>query len=235
MNAFSNTLNIPQSSDYYKQFMNRLVLKLKEIQPNLDIPLFGTLRDTKVNNNKDGPMEIIDNYIVKAIVNHGQYDLKKYNEITPQDKRFLIEVNIIEIYPKPIYNFVNVLCNNCKTSYLISEIEIANNKFYCEKCLKEIVNDYKLHFNATIQCRETVLSNELITMYLCTYDDEGDNFFGLPPVDAYRDNNKFKILGEVFKKITDNRETVLVLVEQFENKILRIVGKYANLVKLELH
>lgn len=236
MNTFSNILKIPQFSDYYKQFMNRLVLRLRELQPNVNVPLFPLSSDLKGTKDGDGIGKGIEklkekkHYIIRPIVKEGQYDLKQYTDIVPTDKRFLLEVNVIEIYPKPVYNSVNVLCQNCKYSYMISEIEFKKTKFVCEQCKGEGVNNFNLHFNATLQCRENLLTNEVITLHLCTFDNEGNNFFGIPPVDAYRNSTAFLQIGEAFKKITQSTAYVLVLVEQYNEKVLRIVGQYEHSV-----
>ena len=231
MNTFSNILKIPQFSSYYKQFMNRLANKLKAIEPNIDIPIFNVSSQEK----KDVPMDSSSGdmsgkqLLSKVICKGNEYDVKRYDEITSDDKFFIINVNIMEIYPKPVYNFVNVLCQNCQTSYLISEVEAdKDNKIQCEKC--KTMTQGKLHFNTTLQCRENNLSNQLITLHLCTYDGEGDNFFGIEPVDSYRNSNEFQKLGEVFKKMTSPDGYVSVLVQQYEGRILRIIGKYENFI-----
>lgn len=209
--------------------MNRLVVKLKEIQPNVNAPLFSFSKDPIETTEEIKKQQKKKHLILRPIVKHGEYDLKQYNEVTSQDKRFLLEVNVMNIYSKPIYNSVNVLCLNCKYSYMMSEIEFKNNKYICEKCKAEGITNFKLHFNATLQCRENLLSNDLITLHLCTYDYEGDNFFGVPPVDAYRNSIEFQKIGNAFKKITESSAYIMALVEQYDGKVLRIVGQYEHL------
>ena len=233
LNSFSNILKIPQFSSYYKIFMNKLTTKLKEIQ-NLkeDIPMFITNSKEKspispLMYNNDSNKKLI----CKVLLNENEnYDTKKFEAITSQDKKFLMNLNIIEIYPKPLYNFVNILCDGCKSSYSITDITLnPSGLFRCEKC-KSFKNGI-LHFNTTLQCRETNMSNQIVTLYLSSFDGEGNGFFGIPPVDAYRNSNEFQKLGIVFKGLCDPGNYVNVLVEQYKGGILRIVGNYENYIK----
>ncbi len=233
LNPFSNILKIPQFSSYYKIFMNKLTTKLKEIQ-NLqdDIPMFVTNSKEKspispLMYNNDSNKKLI----CKVLLNDNEnYDTKKFEEITSQDKKFLMNLNILEIYPKPLYNFVNILCDGCKTSYSITDITLnPSGLFRCEKC-KSFKNGI-LHFNTTLQCRETNMSNQIVTLYLCSFDGEGNGFFGIPPCDAYRNSNDFQKLGIIFKGLCNPGNYVNVLVQQYKGGILRIVGNYEKYIK----
>lgn len=232
MNTFSNILKVPQFSSLYKTFMNKLALKLKEIEPSLDIPLFKSNTTSNDNNNKEDNVHIENTNEPKCsiepiIQDNIQYEYMQYNEVTPENKEFILKVNILEIYPKPVYNFVNVLCENCNNVYLISEIEVdKDGNITCEKCKR--ITKGKMHFNATIQCREKNISNQLITVHLCTYDGEGKNFFGIEPVDSYRNSNEFQKLGEMFKKLCEPDNYVSLLVRQYEGNVLRIIGEYKH-------
>ena len=75
------------------------------------------------------------------------------------------------------------------------------------------------------------MSNQIVTLYLSSFDGEGNGFFGIPPVDAYRNSNEFQKLGFVFKGLCDPGNYVNVLVEQYKGGILRIVGNYENYIK----
>lgn len=213
--------------------MNKLTTKLKEIQ-NLkdDIPMFVTNSKEKspispLMYNNDSNKKLI----CKVLLNDNEnYDTKKFEEITSQDKKFLMNLNILEIYPKPLYNFVNILCDGCKTSYSITDITLnPSGLFRCEKC-KSFKNGI-LHFNTTLQCRETNMSNQIVTLYLCSFDGEGNGFFGIPPCDAYRNSNDFQKLGIIFKGLCNPGNYVNVLVQQYKGGILRIVGNYENYIK----
>jgi hypothetical protein len=119
------------------------------------------------------------------------------------------------------------ICENCNNVYLISEIEVdKDGNITCEKCKR--ITKGKMHFNATIQCREKNISNQLITVHLCTYDGEGKNFFGIEPVDSYRNSNEFQKLGEMFKKLCEPDNYVSLLVRQYEGNVLRIIGEYKH-------
>ena len=226
MNTFSNILKIPQFSSYYKSFMNRLATKIKQIDPSADVPMYNLTKEIKTVASMSIDEMKSKTLLAKAKTNN-EFETKRFDEITSEDNLFILNVNIMEIYPKPVYNFVNVLCQNCQSCYMISEVELdKNNRFQCEKC--KTISIGKLHFNTTLQCRESSLSNQLITLHLCTFDNEGDNFFGIQPMDSYRNSNEFQKLGEVFKKMTSPDGYVSVLVQQYEGKVLRIVGKYDN-------
>lgn len=108
MNKFSNILKIPPMMEMYRVFMNKIALKMKNIDPTIDTPLFST-------NSRVEDIKLVDvpkNWGVIPL-NAGEYEDKRFDELTPEDKKFKLEVNVLEIFPKPVYNFVSILCLNC--------------------------------------------------------------------------------------------------------------------------
>lgn len=226
MNEFSNILKIPTYSFYYKNFMNKLLAKYKKELPNeisqkIDFFELGNKKEKSVKNVKKEEEKKFISKVKPKLKN--QSEMLTFNEISPSETKFVLNVMVIEITPKPIYNFVNALCPNCQNSYFLSQIELdSQNKFKCSKC-KTIVQG-KLHYNVKLQCRETQNSDTIIPLYLNTYDSQGNNFFGLKALDVFRNNDAFQKLGNAYKEIVDNY--VQVLVERYDNGILRIVGEY---------
>jgi hypothetical protein len=109
MNKFSNILKLPPFFDYYQEFMNRIALKMKTLDPNLDVPMFNVERKPEEIKLADIPKT----FSISAI-NAADFEIKRFDEVAANDTKFILEVNIIEIFPKPIYNFVNILCQNCQ-------------------------------------------------------------------------------------------------------------------------
>ena len=229
LNSFSNILKIPQNSKYYKVFINKLAEKLKSLG-NKDMPLFAITPDkTPVS-----PLQYGDDSkkhcVCKIVLKPNEiYEKKHTDEINPNSKKFLMDLNIMEIYPKPLYNCVNVLCEKCKNSFSITEVEMKKEKIDCPKC--KTLTKGNMHYNATLQCCENYYSNKLLTLYLSTYDGEGDRFFGMTVADSYRDANEFKKLNKIYKALCEPGNFVTVLVEQYPGGVLRIIGRYENFIQ----
>ena len=72
--------------------MNRLANKLKAIEPNIDIPIFNVSSQEK----KDVPMDSSSGdmsgkqLLSKVICKGNEYDVKRYDEITSDDKFFIV-------------------------------------------------------------------------------------------------------------------------------------------------
>jgi hypothetical protein len=94
MNKFSNILKIPQFFDYYKEFMNSIALKMKSIDPNLDVPMFNATE------RKTEEVRLVDIPKLWGVTALGvsDVDVKRFDEVTPEDATFVLEVNIMEIY-----------------------------------------------------------------------------------------------------------------------------------------
>ena len=228
MNEFSNILRLPNYSYLYKIFMNSLLSKYQDFKPGEKLPEFRvpdvapkSQKKTKkvavkANEEKEYAVKVKNKYI-------SEYDLKTLDEIEPEDKRFLLNIRIMEIYPKPVYNFVNILCPNCQSCYFLSEVDSDDKgKFKCPKC-KTMVSG-KLHYNAKIHCRANCSGDKIFALHLNTYDDQGNNFFGIPPTDCSKNDKNFQKLVDAFKKVCSS--DCLVLIEKYENGLMRIVGEY---------
>jgi hypothetical protein len=110
MNKFSNILKVPYFSDYYRDLLNKISQKMRQIDPTSEAPAFSS--EKKLDN-----MMIIDTpsqFAVQPIVEDGRYQFKTITELTPSDGKFILNLNILEIYPQPIYEFVAILCQKCQ-------------------------------------------------------------------------------------------------------------------------
>jgi len=110
MNKFSNILKVPYFSDYYKDLINKISQKMRIIDPTCDAPTFTTER--KLDN-----LMIVDSpshFAVNPIIEDGRHPIKTISELNEKDEKFIINLNILEIYPQPIYEFVVVMCQKCQ-------------------------------------------------------------------------------------------------------------------------
>lgn len=110
--------------------------------------------------------------------------------------------------------------------------EIKDNQFYCKTC--KVVKTGKLYYNAAFVCRENAYSSKLITLYLSTYDGEAASFFGLPPVDLYRNSTEYQRMKDIIKKLTDKDCYISVIVKAIptgtnaHDRVYQITGEYEN-------
>ncbi len=110
MNKFSNILKVPYFSDYYKELINKISQKMRSIDPSSEAPSFAT--EKKLDN-----MMIIDSpshFSVNPILEDGRYQVKTITELNEKDEKFILNLNILEIYPQPIYEFVALMCQKCQ-------------------------------------------------------------------------------------------------------------------------
>jgi len=109
MNKFSNILKVPYFSDYYKDLINKISQKMRSIDPTSEVPAF---TEKKLDN-----LMIIDmpnHFAVQPVVEDGRYQVKTITELTERDENFILNLNILEVYPQPIYEFVAVMCQKCQ-------------------------------------------------------------------------------------------------------------------------
>ena len=110
--------------------------------------------------------------------------------------------------------------------------DIRDDKFSCKFCKSQELG--KLYYNTTLICRENPYSNALLKIHLSTFDNQGANFFGMPPVDLYRNSNEYQKMKEVVRRLTDKECYVQVLVEAIPtglnetDRVYRIIGEYNN-------
>ncbi len=144
------------------------------------------------------------NWGVTALYEEGKYQLKSVNEIDSRDELFVLHVNVMSIFPENVSDYVLTL------------------------------EDGSLYYNVALICREGSHSNKMITLYLSSYDQEGEKFFGIPPVDFHKSTSQLNKLKTVVKKLTQPDCFVSVLVQAVKPKnsesdrIYRIIGEYQN-------
>ncbi len=95
MGKYTNILKITDYTDYYREFMLRL---MKVAEP--DIPI--EENHPEVNNHVQ---HVSDEILV----------VRKINEILPTDSKFILNVNLLEIYPKEIKDIILGFCENCNS------------------------------------------------------------------------------------------------------------------------
>jgi len=232
MNKHSNILKIPPLSEYYQNFLNKIAAKMKMIEPNMDIPMF------TFEKSEDVMMNIIESptSFGVMVVNEEKTPLKRINEITIKDTRVVLELNIIDIYPQPVSDMVMAFCKKCLGSFYTKDYSVEELKpkgvFFCKFCSKQ--DECTLYYNAVLYGRENVYSNKIIKLFLSTFDNEGLNFFGIPPVDLYRSSDDYSKMKDIIRRLTDKDCFISVMVEAIptgheENeRIFRIVGSYKN-------
>ena len=125
MNKFSNILKIPHFTDYYKEFINKIALKMKNLDPSADVPIFGKDRI------EDNAIMDIENQQTTQVSfipsNKEAYPLRLLNDIKDIDGRIVLRLNVLEVYPTTIYELVSILCTNCEKRYLFNNQKINLN------------------------------------------------------------------------------------------------------------
>jgi hypothetical protein len=166
MNNFSNILRIPTFSEYFTDFINRLTNRIKEVDPSAEVPQFS------INRREEMEMDVDVVFGVIARNEDNLFQVKRLNNITKEDTTFIVEVNILEFSTDRIYDYVSVLCQKCYTSNQTKDFnkdDLVSGKFTCKKCKQECI----LYYNVSMMARENPFSNQLIKLYLSTYDNEG--------------------------------------------------------------
>ena len=150
-----------------------------------------------------------------------------FSSLTQKDSTFILTVSVIHMSPiNPILNSINVLCPNCNNTFDISEVELTKkNTFKCPSCDTEV--KAKLHFNMKILAKENAFSDDIIQLYLCDYDNEGENFLGAKAEEVLANGNEIKRIERNIKNILNEKSRVRVLVERCTENVLRIIGKYS--------
>jgi hypothetical protein len=108
MNRHSNILKISPTTDYCKEFLNRIQNKLNKSEAANEV-------QQPAENRKDA-MEIDDDIFfgVNVMNDDNEYQVKRIFELTNEDEKFILEVNILEIFPDKIYDFIYIYCQNCQ-------------------------------------------------------------------------------------------------------------------------
>ena len=113
MNKFSNVLRIPTFADLYKEFINRLAMRLKALDSSEDTPMFDCEKSKE-----DVMMRFTDENQFFGVKFQPSADVKypkrTIEEIKKEDEYFILDLNILEFIPEHIYNFVSSFCQLCK-------------------------------------------------------------------------------------------------------------------------
>ena len=242
MNEHSNLLKIPKFTNYYIEFIKRL-----NIKKNSELDINKNEKDTTaldiINNaNLNGNYKIIESpkNILTYIENFKNYEIKHFDEIE-NENNFLLDVNIVKVEPENISDSILILCQKCNTSFnFFSEIKILDNNsnnFICPNC--EENSQYKLYYNCILFAIENIYSNKILIIHLCTYDSQGENFFGIKPEEIVKDNkNNLILLQNRIKLLSQKDNFVRIYIEKIKtensnnknkNHLLRIIGNYTNI------
>lgn len=235
MNKFSNILKIPTFSSLYKEMINKIAQKSKALDPSLDIPLFSTTEEKKFDELM--MVEMPTNWGVTAKYEENKYKYKALNEISDtEEDTFVLHLNVVSVYPQTIYDCVSVMCWKCQMSCSTKDVqeEIPQDregfKFTCKYC--NTLENGKLYYNCALVCRENAYSNKLVTLYLSTYDNQGLTFFGIPPMDFFRNSSAYQQLKGAIDKLTNQDCYISVVVEAIKtehnetDRVYRIIGQY---------
>jgi hypothetical protein len=111
MNKFSNILKIPPFTDLYKEMVNKIAQKLKTADPSSDAPMFAP------SERKFDDLMMVDtpsHFGISAQYDESKYRVKSINEISDSDEKFVLHVNVMQIFPQPVYEYVSVICQKCQ-------------------------------------------------------------------------------------------------------------------------
>lgn len=111
MNKFSNILKVPPFTDLYKEFMNKIANKMKTIEPTSDVPSFSI--DKKPEDVIMSVMDTPEYFGVSALYEEGEYSIKRINDLTEKDEKFVLHLNVMEIFPQTVYDIVSIVCQTC--------------------------------------------------------------------------------------------------------------------------
>ena len=148
----------------------------------------------------------------------------------------IIEVQIIKYHPKNLNKCVKFFCPECKKVSSVEEncsID-PNKKIYCNKCRKDFYPNFYYHM--VFECIENPKSNRIIILHLCTFDGEGESFFGIMPTNfniAKEQEIKLKqfldnlIESKGYVRVCINKKTIS---KNNKSILCRIVGNYTNKV-----
>lgn len=245
MNKDSNILIIPSYTDYHQEFTKKIEKNKLFLDSKYGLSLMmksndlseqhSNLSDLCMNMNfYPNDLMLIDTPLAFIrLINEDGLSLVSLTSIeyNTQD-RFLLEVKIEEIYPLPIKNIMNVMCENCKETYQLKEVSYNEGWFTCVNCSS--MTNGKVHFNSYMKCREK-LSDQAIIIHLCSYDDEGESFFGVKHVDLINNaNDGYRQLSLHLKELVNKDVHIKIKVEAIEvddnncinNRIYRLIGNY---------
>ena len=227
LNQWGNILLFNKASGMYKKFMNQVIEVYNTKMMNTGTEVHYKF-DEGYKKNKKATKTKEDKELIISVSNaHSSTVEIPFSSLTQKDSTFILTVSVIHMSPiNPILNSINVLCPNCNNTFDISEVELTKkNTFKCPSCDTEV--KAKLHFNMKILAKENAFSDDIIQLYLCDYDNEGENFLGAKAEEVLANGNEIKRIERNIKNILNEKSRVRVLVERCTENVLRIIGKYS--------
>ena len=227
LNQWGNILLFNKASGMYKKFMNQVIEVYNTKMMNTGTEVHYKF-DEGYKKNKKATKTKEDKELIISVSNaHSSTVEIPFSSLTQKDSTFILTVSVIHMSPiNPILNSINVLCPNCNNTFDISEVELTKkNTFKCPSCDTEV--KAKLHFNMKILAKENAFSDDIIQLYLCDYDNEGENFLGAKAEEVLANGNEIKKIERNIKNILNEKSRVRVLVERCTENVLRIIGKYS--------
>ena len=227
LNQWGNILLFNKASGMYKKFMNQVIEVYNTKMMNTGTEVHYKF-DEGYKKNKKATKTKEDKELIISVSNaHSSTVEIPFSSLTQKDSTFILTVSVIHMSPiNPILNSINVLCPNCNNTFDISEVELTKkNTFKCPSCDTEV--KAKLHFNIKILAKENAFSDDIIQLYLCDYDNEGENFLGAKAEEVITNGNEIKKIERNIKNILNEKSRVRVLVERCTENVLRIIGKYS--------
>ena len=227
LNQWGNILLFNKASGMYKKFMNQVIEVYNTKMMNTGTEVHYKF-DEGYKKNKKATKTKEDKELIISVSNaHSSTVEIPFSSLTQKDSTFILTVSVIHMSPiNLILNSINVLCPNCNNTFDISEVELTKkNTFKCPSCDTEV--KAKLHFNIKILAKENAFSDDIIQLYLCDYDNEGENFLGAKAEEVLANGNEIKKIERNIKNILNEKSRVRVLVERCTENVLRIIGKYS--------
>ena len=227
LNQWGNILLLNKASGMFKKFMNQVIEVYNTKMMNTGTEVHYKF-DEGYKKNKKATKTKEDKELIISVSNaHSSTVEIPFSSLTQKDSTFILTVSVIHMSPiNPILNSINVLCPNCNNTFDISEVELTKkNTFKCPSCDTEV--KAKLHFNIKILAKENAFSDDIIQLYLCDYDNEGENFLGAKAEEVLANGNEIKKIERNIKNILNEKSRVRVLVERCTENVLRIIGKYS--------
>ena len=227
LNQWGNILLFNKASGMYRKFMSQVIEVYNTKMMNTGTEVHYKF-DEGYKKNKKATKTKEDKELIISVSNaHSSTVEIPFSSLTQKDSTFILTVSVIHMSPiNPILNSINVLCPNCNNTFDISEVELTKkNTFKCPSCDTEV--KAKLHFNIKILAKENAFSDDIIQLYLCDYDNEGENFLGAKAEEVLANGNEIKKIERNIKNILNEKSRVRVLVERCTENVLRIIGKYS--------
>lgn len=103
MNKHSNILKIPQFFDFFKDFLFRI----KRVTDHPDSYLNGN------NRYFDNILELPTQFAIETLCKEERFVKKSIEQLNKFDERFIINLNIVEVFPNDVNEFIYVHCSSC--------------------------------------------------------------------------------------------------------------------------